>query len=168
MDEKLTTTEQKTSGYRIACSDYHAGSDAGSTIPPQASLGVGSSGNAVRIIIDRKVLAGDGRRGAYRRGVPIEVDAKDPILERESADDRRRFHQVWRARSRKNQSHAAASVWVRWQYRRSPAKRPEAMAGLLRENPANKLPRLGSRITAPPSSVRLGGGDRANQSPALD
>lgn len=44
--------------------------------------------------------------------------------------------------------------------RRSPASRSEAMAGFLREIPATKLPKVGSRITAPPSGVRLGGGDR--------
>ena len=146
MDTELTRKQQEkqqqTSDHRIACSDDHAGSIA----PPQTSPGVGSSGSAVRIVSNRKVLAGGGRRSAYRRGVPIEVGAKDPNLDRDSADDRRRFHQGSRARRRGHRHYAIGSGWSRRQRKRSPASRSEATARTSGEILAIKLPRLGSRI----------------------
>ena len=64
-------------------------------IPP-TSRGLGSSGNTIRFCRSRKCMADDGRRAANRRGALIEVDAENPTLECEPADDRRRFDESTR------------------------------------------------------------------------
>jgi hypothetical protein len=57
---------------------------------PQTSRGTGSSGSVDPECPDQRVLFDDGCRHARRRGVPIEVDAKNPPLEREHTGGRRR------------------------------------------------------------------------------
>ena len=58
--------------------------------PPRTSRRIGSSGSVDPERPDQRVLFDDGCRHARRRGVPIEVDAKNPTPEREHIDGRRR------------------------------------------------------------------------------
>ena len=119
---------------------------------PPASRGDGSSGSAIRACPNRKNLADDGRRAAQRRGAPIEVDAKDPTLERDAEDGRRRFSRDRKASSRRNWTHAETAILDSRHTRRSPAPKPEAMAGNSQGDPCGQVARKGSRILG--SSVR--------------
>jgi hypothetical protein len=58
---------------------------------PQISRGTESSGSAIWNFLYRKSLHDDGHSAATRTAVPIEVDEKNPPLERERAGGRRRF-----------------------------------------------------------------------------
>ena len=126
--------------------------------PPRPSARIGSSGSAVRTSFFRKVLADDGRRAAYRRGAPFEVDAKDPTLERELTDDRRRFHPDRRPRPKADRIHVGDFNRRHRHKRRSLASRPEAMAGESKGDPGRPVVRKDSRIHG--SSVQRAFGRR--------
>ena len=101
--------DRESSDDQITCSGDPAGSKT-----PRTSPEVGSSGSVNRVRLNRENLAGDGRHAAYRRGVPIEVDAIDPTLERNSANDRRRFFLTMRQKCfRSDASNSCRSLHAR-------------------------------------------------------
>ena len=168
MDEKLTTTERKTSDYRIAYSDYHADSHAGSTTPPnraresghqEAQLGSSSIGRFWPATVGAARTEGASQSKWTRKTrswnakpqttVVASIKAGEPDPERISLMPRRPYGSV-------------GSIGVLRPYGR---RRWQGYSG--RSRPIS-CPSWAAASTAPPSSVRLGGGDRENQSPALD
>ena len=154
MDRKLTTTDQKSSDYRVACSNDHAGLIA----PPKRALeldhqgaqsGCAQIGRFWPATVVAPRTGGASQSKWTRKTQPWNASLRTTVVAFVSIEEPRL----------ENSECMPTHPGSRHQ-RRSPASRSEAMAGFLREIPATKLPKVGSRITAPPSGVRLGGGDR--------
>lgn len=134
---------------------------------PRTSRGIRSSGSAIRIRRDRKRMTDDGRHGANRRGVPIEVDAKSPTLECEQAGDRRRTSFQKRPTKPDGRDYSPASPADRNRLADSMiemfsgSEESEPWRRDLWKNPAAMLSARAAASTAPPSAPHPGGGDRA-------
>ena len=156
MDAKLTTRKRKTSDHRIACSDFHKGSivppnGPGSRIIRERSSEDPGSGGSDRRRSSRRIQEGRSNRSGRVGPDPEIRTSRRPSPFPSRSQDRK-------ASSRKRTFHVEASPRDNRHPRRSPALGPEAMAGVHREIPAAKLPRLGNRIHG--SSVQSVSGRR--------
>ena len=160
MDKKLTTTDRKPSDYRIACSDYHSDSSA----PPKRvreSDHQGAQSGCVQIgsIWSTTVVAprtgGASRSKWTRKTRPWNASLRATVVATVKIEELRLESIEFMPKPR----HGAvgSNVVLRPHGRRRKQGDP-------REIPAAKLPERAAASTAPPSNVRLGGGDRDEHS----
>lgn len=155
MDAKLTTTQRGNSDFRIACSDYHKGS-----ITPPNGPGCGiirerSSEHLRSEDFDRRRSSRQVQEGRPNRSGRVSPNPETKTCRRPSP------YPSGSKRLDSKTYGSCRSLYERPRHpRRSPVLGPEAMAGVLREIPAAKLPRLGNRIYGSSVQASLGGGDR--------
>jgi hypothetical protein len=159
MDDKLTTTDRKSSDYRIVCSEYPSGSS-NTPQPPQraevtdhqgAQFGRAQIGRIwpTTVVAPRKGGAPQSKwtrktrpwNAMLKTAVVASIEIEKPHRDETGLMPKLPYwtvgtHGVLRLQSRR-----------RWQ-------------GTLREIPAAKLPERAAASSAPPSDVRSGGGDR--------